>query len=47
MANKIRIVPLHAVLALDIMQAKQNEQEDDDREIPHYVGWNMYKHLSR
>jgi hypothetical protein len=38
MAGKIRIVPLHAVLAIDILQAKPNDTKKDDSEIPHYVG---------
>lgn len=38
MKGKIRIVPLHAVLAIDILQAKPNDTKKDDSEIPHYVG---------
>ncbi|MFH1013182.1 MAG: hypothetical protein V1769_01590 [Thermoplasmatota archaeon] len=38
MAGKIRIVPLHAVLAIDILQSKPNDTKKDDNEIPHYVG---------
>ena len=38
MAGKIRIVPLHAVLAIDVLQAKPNNNKKDDSEIPRYVG---------
>jgi len=38
MAGKIRIVPLHAVLAIDILQAKPNSAKKDEGEMPHYVG---------
>lgn len=38
MAGKIRIVPLHAVLAIDVLQAKPNDAKKDDGEMPHYVG---------
>ena len=33
-----RIVPLHAILAIDIIDAKPHDKNDDDQEIPHYVG---------
>jgi hypothetical protein len=38
LAEKTRIVPLHAVLAIDVLQVKQLDKKDEDREIPHYVG---------
>ncbi len=38
MAGKIRIVPLHAILAIDVLNAIENEKKDDDGEISHYVG---------
>ncbi len=37
MAGKIRIVPLHAILAIDILNAVESEKKDDG-EISHYVG---------
>jgi hypothetical protein len=38
MTGKIRIVPLHAILAIDVLDAKPNSKKDDDKEMPHYVG---------
>jgi hypothetical protein len=38
MSGKYRIVPIHAVLAIDILEAKPNDKEDDSNEISHYVG---------
>jgi hypothetical protein len=38
MENKIRIIPLHVILAIDILDAKPNNDGDDEKEIPHYVG---------
>ena len=38
MVGKIRIVPLHVVLLIDVLAAKENEQKDDSREMSHYVG---------
>ena len=38
MAGKIRIVPLHAILAIDVLEAKPNSKKDDDKEMPRYVG---------
>ena len=38
MVNKIRIIPLHVILAIDILEAKPNNNKDDEREIPRYVG---------
>ncbi len=37
MAGKIRIVPLHAILAIDILKAKPNSNKDK-KEMPRYVG---------
>ena len=37
MENKIRIIPLHVILAIDILDAKPNE-DDKEKEMPHYVG---------
>jgi hypothetical protein len=33
-----RVIPLHAILAIDIINAKPHDKNDDDQEIPHYVG---------
>ena len=38
MMNKIRIIPLHVILAIDIIDAKPNNKTDDEKEMPHYVG---------
>jgi hypothetical protein len=37
--EKLRIVPLHAILAIDVLDAKQHESSDEDREPSgHYYG---------
>jgi len=38
MAGKTRIVPLHVLLAIDILKIEENEKKDDDKAVPHYVG---------
>jgi len=38
MVGKIRIVPLHVILLIDILAAKENEKKDDSKEMSHYVG---------
>ena len=38
MKGKIRILPLHAILAIDVLDAKPNSTKDDDKEMPRYVG---------
>ena len=38
MSGKMRIVPIHAVLAIDILEAKPNDKKDEPNEISHYVG---------
>jgi len=38
MAGKIRIVPLHVLLAIDILKIEENEKKDDDKGVSHYVG---------
>jgi len=38
MNGKIRIVPLHVILAIDVIDAKPNDGHEDDKEMPHYVG---------
>jgi hypothetical protein len=37
--GKLRVVPLHAILAVDILDAKEHETTDEDREPnSHYYG---------
>jgi hypothetical protein len=38
MAGKIRIVPLHVILLVDVLDAKENEKKEDDKGMSHYVG---------
>jgi hypothetical protein len=38
MNGKIRIVPLHVILAIDVLDAKPDDDIDDDKEMSHYVG---------
>jgi len=38
MAGKIRIVPLHVILAIDVLEAKPNLKKDSNKETSHYVG---------
>jgi hypothetical protein len=38
LAGKIRIVPLHIILLIDILDAKENEKKDDEKGMSHYVG---------
>ena len=38
MQGKIRIVPLHVILAIDVLDAKPDEMAEDDKEMSHYVG---------
>ena len=38
MAGKIRIVPLHVILLIDILDAKENQNKDDMKDMSHYVG---------
>jgi len=38
MAGKIRIVPLHVILAIDVLEAKPNLKKNSDKETSHYVG---------
>jgi len=37
MQGKIRIVPLHAILAIDILDAKEDKKEDS-KDTNHYYG---------
>jgi len=38
MVGKTRIVPLHVLLLIDVLNVKENEKKDDDGQISHYVG---------
>ena len=38
MAGKVRIVPLHVMLLIDILDAKENEKKEDYKGMDHYVG---------
>jgi hypothetical protein len=38
MEGKIRIVPLHVILLIDVLDAKTNSKKDDSKEMSHYVG---------
>jgi hypothetical protein len=38
MQGKTRIVPLHAILLIDVLSAKENHEKDDDKGMSHYVG---------
>lgn len=38
MAGKIRIVPLHVILLIDILDVKENEKRDDYKGMANYVG---------
>ena len=38
MAGKIRIVPLHVILLVDVLESKENEKKEDDKGVSHYVG---------
>jgi hypothetical protein len=36
--GKTRIVPLHAVLAIDILDAKKHDKKEDVKDTNHYYG---------
>jgi hypothetical protein len=38
MVGKIRIIPLHVILLIDVLDAKENKVKDDYKGISHYVG---------
>lgn len=38
MMGKVRIVPLHVILLIDVLDAKENDKKDDFKGISHYVG---------
>ena len=37
MAGKVRIIPLHVILLIDIVNVKENEKIDDYKGMSHYV----------
>ncbi len=38
MAGKIRIIPLHVILLIDVVAAKENNKKEDYKGMSHYVG---------
>jgi len=38
LSGKIRVVPLHVILLVDVLDAKENEKKEDDKNMSHYVG---------
>ncbi|MDH7517056.1 MAG: hypothetical protein QHH19_01745 [Candidatus Thermoplasmatota archaeon] len=36
MAGKIRIIPLHVLLAIDVLEVKPNEKKEDEKRTAHY-----------
>jgi len=38
MAGRMRIVPLHVILLIDVLNIKENEKKDDFKGMSHYVG---------
>lgn len=38
LSGKIRIIPLHVILAIDVLEMKENEKKEDDKGVSHYVG---------
>jgi len=38
MKGKIRIIPLHVLLLVDVLSAKDDEKKDDYKGMSHYVG---------
>ena len=38
MQGKIRIVALHAILAIDILDAKEEDKKEDSKDTNHYYG---------
>jgi hypothetical protein len=36
--GKIRIIPLHVILLIDILKTKENQKKDDFKVTSHYVG---------
>jgi hypothetical protein len=38
MAGRTRIIPLHVILMIDILNVMENEKKDDYKGMSHYVG---------
>jgi hypothetical protein len=38
MHGKLRLIPLHAILAIDILNEKPEENKTEDKETAHYYG---------
>ena len=38
LAGKFRIVPLHVVLLIDVLDVKEDDKKDDFKGMTHYVG---------
>jgi len=38
MAGKMRIIPLHVILLIDVLNVKEEDKKDDYKGISHYVG---------
>jgi hypothetical protein len=38
LSGKMRIIPLHVILAIDILEMKENEKKEEDKGVSHYVG---------
>jgi hypothetical protein len=36
--GKVRIIPLHVILLIDILESKENQKKDDFKGMAHYVG---------
>ena len=36
--GKIRIIPLHVILLIDILKTKKNQKKDEFKGMTHYVG---------
>jgi hypothetical protein len=38
MAGRIRIVPLHVILLIDVLRVKEDQKKEDYKGMSHYVG---------
>lgn len=38
MQGRLRIIPLHVILLIDVLAVKENEKKDDFKSMSHYVG---------
>ena len=38
MAGKIRIIPLHVILLIDVIEVKENSKKEEYKGMSHYVG---------